>query len=132
MTPTDDLRLELRELLDEAVPSGGTDADTRFSNEQIDALLTNANDINEAAANGWTRKALRAMSERGGLQESQAGEEKHKFIDLEKYREHCLAMAKMFRDQIPSKGSRLLGFDAPDVLGTEEAESDISRILGVS
>jgi len=119
MTPTDELRTELRELLDEVIPEGGTESDTRFLNTQIDALLTAASDINEAAASGWTRKALWAMSERGGLQESQAGNEKLKFVDLEKYRDHCLAMAKMFRDQVPAKGSRLLAFDPPDVLGVE-------------
>lgn len=132
MTPTDELRTELRELLDEEIPSGGTDSDTRFTNEQIDKLLQNADYIEEAAAAGWKRKALRAMSERGGLQESQAGDERHKFIDLEKYRDHCLAMAKMFSDMVPGHGSRLLAFDAPDVLGTSEQEEDISRILGVS
>lgn len=132
MTPTEDLRTELRELLDEVIPEGGSDSNTRFSNTQIEALLTAASDINEAAANGWIKKAVRAMSERGGLQETQAGDEKHKFIDLEKYRDHCLAMAKMFKDLLAGKGSRILAFDPPDVLGTTEKEEDISRILGVS
>lgn len=119
MTPTVELRTELRELLDEVIPEGGTENDTRFTNVQLDAILMAVSDINEAAARGWQRKAARAMSERGGLQESQAGNEKLKFVDLEKYRDHCLAMAKMFRDQVPGKGSRLLAFDAPDVLGVE-------------
>ncbi|HOV80763.1 MAG TPA: hypothetical protein PK728_11780 [Bacillota bacterium] len=117
MTPTPELRAELRELIDEVIPPGGTEADTRFTDTQIDALLTAASDINEAAANGWTRKAARAMSERGGLEESQAGNEKLKFVSIKDYRDHCLAMAKMYRDMVPGKGSRLLAFDAPDVLG---------------
>ncbi len=118
MIPTDELRAELRELLDEMIPAGGTERDTRFTNSQIDVLLTAASDINEAAANGWTRKAARAMSERGGLQESQAGNERLKFVTLESYRDHCLQMAEMFRGLAPGRGSRLMAFDAPDVLGT--------------
>lgn len=120
MVPTDELRTELRELLDEVIPAGGTESNTRFTNAQIDALLTTAFDINEAAANGWRRKALKAMSERGGLQESQAGNEKLKFIDIETYRDHCLKMAEMFRNMTPRRGSKLMTFDAPDVLGAGE------------
>lgn len=120
MVPTDDLRAELRELLDEMIPPGGTESDTRFTNAQIDALLTAASDINEAAWAGWTRKAAKAMSERGGLQESQAGNERLKFVTLESYRDHCLQMAEMFRGLAPGRGSRLMAFDAPDVLGIGE------------
>ncbi len=118
MTPTPELRAELRELIDEVIPPGGTDTDTRFTDAQIDVLLTATSHIYEAAANGWARKAARAMSERGGLEESQAGNERLKFVSLKDYRDHCLAMAKMYRDMVPGKGSRLLAFDAPDVLGT--------------
>jgi hypothetical protein len=131
MTLTDILRTELRELLDEAIPLGGSEIDTRFTNTQIDALLTVASDINQAAAEGWRRKALRAMSERGGLQESQAGDEKLKFVSIEAYRDHCLTMAKMFSDLAPGAGSQLAALDPPDVLGISEQQTDLSRILGV-
>jgi hypothetical protein len=119
VTLTDELRDELRSLLDEIIPPGGSESDTRFTNTQIDKLLEAASEINEAASNGWRRKALWAMSERGGLQESQAGDEKLKFVSIEAYRDHCLAMMKLFSDMTPGKGSRLLAFDAPDVLGLE-------------
>lgn len=132
MTPTDELREELRELLDEVIPSGGTESDTRFTDAQIDKLLTRVRDINEAAAAGWKLKAAWAMSERGGLEESSAGDEKHKFVSLEKYRDHCLAMAEMYAELAPGSGSRLFSIEEPDVLGTSVAEeSDLSRLLGV-
>lgn len=118
-------------MLDEVIPEGGTEGDTRFTTAQIDSLLEKAEELNEAAAAGWRLKAARAMSERGGLEESQAGDEKHRFVKLTEYRDHCLAMAAMYGGQVRAAGSRILGFDAPDVLGTEESESDISRILGV-
>ena len=131
MKATDELRDELRELLDEVIPTGGTESDSRFTNEQADKLLIRARDINEAAAAGWKLKAAWAMSERGGLEETSAGDEKHKFVKLAEYRDHCLAMAKMYAEQVPGKGSRLLALDVPDVLGTMERQVDITRILGV-
>lgn len=116
MTPSDELRTKLRNLIDERIPPDGTEDDTRFKNTELDEILTEANNINQAAAEGWTRKALRAMSERGGLQESQAGNEKLKFVDLVEYKKHCLEMAQMF-EQRGGKGTRLFAFDPPDVLG---------------
>ena len=83
MTATPELRTELRVLIDEGIPLGGTDSDTRFLNSQIDAMLVAAGDINAAAAIGWRLKAAKAMSERGGLEESKAGDEQHKFVSLE-------------------------------------------------
>lgn len=118
MTPTEELRTKLRTLTDERIPPGGTEADTRFENDELDEILTEASNINQAAAEGWTRKAARAMSERGGLQESQAGDEKLKFVSIESYCRHCLAMAKMYGEK-GGKGTRLFAFDPPDVLGTE-------------
>lgn len=117
MTPTEELRTKLRNLIDERIPIGGTDADTRFLNSELDEILSEASDINQAAAEGWTTKALRAMSERGGLEESEAGNEKLKFVSIKEYRDHCLEMAKMFSEMAPGQGSRILAFDVPDVLG---------------
>jgi hypothetical protein len=114
MTPTDELRTKLRRLIDEVIPVGGTDADTRFTNTEIDEILTEAADIFAAASEGWTRKAARAMSERGGLEESQAGDERHKFVGLEAYRDHCLAMAKMYAGK-GGRRSRLMALDPPEV-----------------
>lgn len=117
MTPTDDLRNRLRRALDEVIPVGGVDADTRFLDSEIDELLTDANYIEAAAAEGWTRKAARAMSERGGLEESSVGSERLKFVSIDSYRRHCLEMAAMYRARVPGAGSRVLAFAPPDVLG---------------
>lgn len=119
MMVTQESREILRELIDEIIPLGGTDADTRFLEMQIDAMLVAAGDINAAAATGWRLKAARAMSERGGLEESKAGDEQHKFVSLEVYRDHCLAMAKMHNDMARDAGSRLLGYCLPAMPGVE-------------
>ena len=121
MTPTDDLRNRLRRALDEAIPTGGTDADTRFLDSEIDELLTDAAYLEAAAAEGWTRKAARAISERGGLEESSVGSEKLKFVSIDSYRRHCLDMAALYRARVPGVGSRVLAFEAPDVLGAAQS-----------
>jgi len=111
LIPTPELRSQLRELLDEAIQPGSSEVETRFTNMQLDALLVAATHINAAAASGWRFKAVRAMSERGGLQKSSAGDEKHEFVSLEAYRDHCLVMAKMYTAMTAGTGSRLLGYD---------------------
>lgn len=118
MTPDATLRTQLRELLDEEIPAGGTAADTRFSDAQLDALLAAASTLEHAAALGWERKALRAMSERGGIEQSQAGAERITFVALREYRDHCLAMAELYRRKVAGLGSLALALEPPDVLGT--------------
>ncbi|MBT9134805.1 MAG: hypothetical protein DDT38_01547 [Firmicutes bacterium] len=115
LTPTVALRMELRWLVDERIPAGMTVADTRFSDVDLDILLTGATHINAAASAGWRIKASRAMSERGGLEGSQAGDEKHTFVSLINYRDHCLAMAQMYAQLTPRTGSRAMQYDLPEV-----------------
>lgn len=116
MAPTVELRLELRRLIDERILAGMSDADTRFSETELDMLLSNATHIYTAAAEGWRLKATRAMSERGGLEECSAGDEKHKFVSIEAYRDHCLAMAEMYVARTPQSGTRLFRYDLPEVV----------------
>lgn len=130
MTPTVELRTTLRRALDEAIPTNGTADSTRFSDAEIDELLAEAASLPAAAAEGWTRKAARAMSERGGLEENQAGDQKLKFVSIGEYRDHCLAMARLYADRVAGAGSRALELDPPDVLGTTATAADVSRLLG--
>ncbi len=118
MVPTAEIRARLRRLIDEIIPEGGTEADTRFTDEELDEILNAAQCIEEAAAEAWERKATRAMSERGGLEQSQAGDQTFRFVSLTEYRDHCLAMAERFRSKVPQRGSRVFAFCLPDVLGT--------------
>ena len=119
MNPTDKFREKLRKMLDEIVLVGDVDTDTRFTDADIDELIIEASNINEAAAAGWKLKAARAMSERGGLEESSAGDEKHRFVKLTEYRDHCLAMAEIYAELIPGAGSMLFSIEVPDVLGVD-------------
>lgn len=111
LTPTHELREELRRLVDERVLPGMLPSDTRFSDTEVDRLLSGATHIDGAAAEGWRLKASRAMSERDGLQEANSGDTKFKFVTIEAYRDHCLAMAAMHNDRAPGRGSTVLGYD---------------------
>lgn len=126
MTPTDELRQELRELLDEVIPTGGTEGDTRFTSTQIDRLLTRADNVYLAAAIGWRLKAGMLQRELGRIEESQAGDERQKRVNLTTALNYCTSMAGMYQGmgekESPSAGSRIMSFEPPDVLGTGVVE----------
>ena len=46
----------LRLRLGESIPAGGTDADTLFSEEQLQAIVDTTGSSDEAALEGWTIK----------------------------------------------------------------------------
>lgn len=126
MTPTDELRQELRELLDEVIPAGGTESDTRFTAIQVDKLLTAADNVYLAAAVGWRMKAGMLQRELGRIEESQAGDERQKRVNLTTALNYCTNMADMYQamgeKESPGAGSRLMSFEPPDVLGTGVVE----------
>ncbi len=119
MTPTDALRTELRELLDEVIPSGGTDADTRFTAAQVDAMLAVAHNVDAAAATGWTRKAGMLQRELGRIKSSSTGQERYDFETLKDNLSYALTMAQTYRElagPAPSQVSQLFGVAKPEVI----------------
>lgn len=113
LVSTLELRTQLRELIDEIVPAGQHATATRFTDAQLDSLISAATHINQAAVAGWRSKAARAMSERGGIEESQAGDERHKFVSIEIYRDHCMAMVEVYNKLVPNIGSRAMSYCLP-------------------
>lgn len=116
MTPTEELRSRLRKIIDESVPVGGTDGDTRFSDADINELLSDAENVYLAASEGWTLKAGKMQSELGVLTETQAGDERHKRVDLSTVRNYCIGMARIYAEkgkELLGGGSRLMGFEFP-------------------
>lgn len=117
MTPTDELRQELRELLDEVIPEGGTESDTRFTNAQIDRLLERASNIYAAAAVGWTLKAAMFQRELGKIESYSIGQEKYDLRKLKDMLEYALKMAEIYNHMAASSmGSMILRFQPPEVL----------------
>jgi len=117
MTPTPELRTKLRKLLDERIPEGGSDADTRFSDADIDELLIDATNIYEAAAAGWTIKAGMFQRELGQIESYAVGQERYDMRKLQDMVNYALKMAETYsRMAASSIGSMILKFKPPEVL----------------
>jgi len=117
MTPTPELRTKLRKLLDERIPEGGSDADTRFSDVDMDELLIEAADIYEAAAAGWTLKAGMFQRELGQIESYSVGQERYDMRKLQDMVNYALKMAETYNRIVASrKSSMILKFKPPEVL----------------
>jgi len=117
MTPTPELRTKLRRLLDERIPEGGSDSDTRYSDADIDELLSEAANIYEAAAAGWTLKATMFQREAGQIQSYSVGQERYEMSNPKDLMEYALKMAETYsRMAASSMGSVILKFKPPEVL----------------
>ncbi|MBU5441214.1 hypothetical protein [Paenibacillus sp. MSJ-34] len=109
MTPTSDLREELRELLDEEIPLGGTEADTAFTDAQLNRMLNQAPNIYAAAAEGWRRKAAKIQKRLGDIVSYQTGAEQYERVDLSKALAASLKMAETFDGMADKTGSSSTG-----------------------
>ncbi len=117
MTPTTELRTKLRKLLDEQIPAGGSDTDTRFLDADMDELLIEAANIYEAAAAGWTLKATMFQREVGQIQSYSVGQERYEMSNPKDLMEYALKMAETYsRMAASSMGSVILKFKPPEVL----------------
>ena len=117
MTPTPELRTKLRKLLDERIPEGESDADTRFSDADIDELLIDAINIYEAAAAGWTLKAGMFQRELGQIESYAVGQERYDMRKLQDMVNYALKMAETYSRMATSRmGSMILKFKPPEVL----------------
>jgi len=93
MIPTPELRTRLRKYLNEMIPVGKTDADTRFLDAELDELLTEAENVYQAAAKGWVIKAGLLQ---GDIESYSVGQEKYDLSSLKDQLAHALAMAKQY------------------------------------
>ncbi|MFW5436567.1 hypothetical protein [Paenibacillus apiarius] len=113
MEPTVALRVRLRRLLNEV----GAEADTNFTDAEIDMLLTEADSIYAAASAGWMEKAGLLQ---GDIESYSTGTEKYDLTSLKDRLEHALSMvqqyAKMAEASGTSTGSFMFQVRPPEVL----------------
>ena len=117
MTPTPTLRIKLRKLLDERAPDAGSENDTRFTDEELDELLSDSSSIYGAASTGWTMKAAMLQRELGKIESYAVGAETYKVTNLTTAINAALKMAETYRKMATSGlGSRVVRFTPPEVL----------------
>lgn len=119
MTPTEELKQEFRELVDEPIPEGGTEKDTRFTDAQINRLLSRAKNIYSAVSEGWTMKAGMLSRELGQIDEYAVGQERYRIMNLQTAISGALTMAKRYAamaQTASSVGSIVLKAQPPEVL----------------
>ena len=107
----------MRKLLDEIIPEGGSDADTRFTDADIDELLIDATNVYEAAAAGWTLKAGMFQRELGQIESYAVGQERYDMRKLQDMVNYALKMAETYSRMATSHmGSVILKFKPPEVI----------------
>ncbi|RDY70317.1 hypothetical protein DXT76_13690 [Halobacillus trueperi] len=114
MTPTEELRKKLRKLLNEKVPSGGSEADTNFSDGELDDLLKDSPNVYTAASKGWTEKTALLQ---GDIEKYSAGDEQYTLTSLKDKMTHAMSMANHYRDMgKESSGGVMFRVRPPEVL----------------
>jgi len=109
----------LRRALDERIPEGGTESDTRFTDAELNELLDANPNKYLAAAEGWMLKAGFLQSERAGLEKYKAGDESYDYVRLKDAYEHAINMANYYQRK-GGLGSLLMTVKRPDVLHLED------------
>lgn len=91
--PTTDVT-RLRRKLGENIPAGGSDADTMFTNVEVQALLDDSgSDVTKAALEGWRAKA----AEYSNLVNVSEGNSQRQMSDLHK---HALTMIDYYTKEV--------------------------------
>lgn len=120
MLLTDELVRKLRRYTNEAIPAGGSAADTAFSEADIADLIADSDNLYAAAAQGWRLKAATLTAEAGQIKKYSIGQETYERTTSSDYAAYCLEMASMY-DGMSAKidagaGSRILSVRRPDVI----------------
>lgn len=117
MLPTPELSTRLRKYLNEMIPAGKTEADTRFLDTELEELLTEAENVYQAAAKGWVIKAGLLQ---GDIESYSVGQEKYDLSSLKEQLAHALAMAGQYnalaRDSSKVNSGVVLKLTKPEVI----------------
>lgn len=118
MIATPEIITELRELLDEEIPAGGSEADTAFLDSRLITILDAAPNLHAAAAEGWRRKAAKIQKHIGSLSSYKTGDEQYEYVNLTTALNAAMSMVKMYDDMgnRPLAGGYMLRVEPPEVL----------------
>ena len=117
MTPTAELRTELCILLGEAAPPDG-----RFTQTEIDYLLTKSEDVYEAAYRGWNMKSNKLIEAGGLVQSITSGSETYRFTSLADLKAWCKeradeCAAESTSSVLHGRSGLIVGIEGPGIDG---------------
>lgn len=114
MTPTPELTVRLRKLINEVIPASGSEADTNFTDDELNALIAEAPNIYSAAAAGWIMKAGMLQAQ---IESYTIGQERYDLTSLRDMLSYALAMAQQYNEIAKvDGGSVILKVTPPEVL----------------
>jgi hypothetical protein len=116
LTPTQELRNKLRKLLNESIPDGGTETDTKFLDLEIDDLLEESENVYEAASKGWTIKAGMLTAQ---IESYSSGQEEYDLTSLKDQLAHAFAMSEKYErmaQKPTNSGSFIFSVTPPQVM----------------
>ncbi len=99
MTVTPDLIVQLRELIAEEIPAGGTESDTRFTDARLTVRLTDGLTLEAVAADLWEVKAGKFQAEIGKVKAVGSGQESMQWYSPQEQMKYCLDMAEKYRSK---------------------------------
>jgi len=117
----DDIKL-LRILIEEVIPPGGSDTDTRFSDGFLGQILATANDIYDAASICWVIKAGKGMTEKDGIKSLKIGSEDIEYVSPEEWQNYCIKMSEIYKQKSPNKGSKAFALDPPTLYVGDDSD----------
>lgn len=94
----DSIITQIRLHLDEMIPTGQKESDTRFTDATLQALFDANNSVYEAVSIGWTLKAGMLAREIGTIDEYSAGNERYRNINLTTAINAAHSMAKKYNE----------------------------------
>ena len=97
MTVTQGVIDTIRKLLNESIPAGGTEANTRFTNGMLTEVISGASTQNHALFLLWTQKAG-MMLEGDEVKQINAGGESTVMYTKMEYVAMCKEAAKLYKD----------------------------------
>ena len=108
----------VRQFINEKIPTGETETDTGFTDEEIRSLIQSTSNAYAAAALGWRLKAGKASA--GELKKYTIGQETYERSTGSDFASYCLEMAKMY-DEMANKqddlnASRVFTLKRPDTI----------------
>lgn len=112
---------KMRRHLDEVIPEGGEENDTRFSDEDLWELYNEHKNVYKAVSVGWTEKAGKISRELGNIDEYSAGNERYRVTNLTTALNAALSMARQYKQMAEEElntgtSALILKFRTPDVI----------------